>query len=305
MPQTEADFAGPMVAAAVQVAQAVGADALLAYTSAVDDLADLRAMLKPPTKLILVCRDARDEQRAKEADIEHITVPPFHLTRIGQIKMATLIAFSQQALKTGDVFVFLTGVAGQGIDTLLTMRVGKEFELFQSVGQPKLTEHIRRAVFERVLTLTLELANEGREGKPVGALFVVGDQTQVQKYCQSGRINPFRGYSEKKRNILDDTIGETIKELAKLDGAFVIKGNGVIVSAGTTLRPALAGEALPPGLGARHAAAANITASTKSIAISLSESTATVRVWRRGALITEIERAGRPLGDGTTPTAIH
>lgn len=291
-----------MIAAAAQVAESVHADVLLAYTSEVDDIVAFRQAVKKPTRVILVCRDAKDVQRAKESDAESISVPPFNLTRIGQIKMASLIAFSQQVLRTGDVFVFLTGVAGQGIDTLLTMRVGNEFEMFQSVGQPKLTEHIRRAVFERVLTLALELANEGREGKPIGALFVVGDHRQVQKFCQAGRINPFRGYSEKKRNIIDDTIGETVKELAKLDGAFVIKGNGVIVSAGTTLRPAIAGEALPPGLGARHAAAANITASSKCIAISLSESTGTVRVWRRGTLITEIERAGKAVNDGTPPS---
>jgi DNA integrity scanning protein DisA with diadenylate cyclase activity len=88
-------------------------------------------------------------------------------------------------------------------------------------------------------------------------------------------------------------MGDTVKEMAKLDGAFIIKGNGVITSGGTTLRPALAGEEMPQGLGARHSAAAAITASTKSVSISLSESTGTVRVWRRGTMITEIEKSPR------------
>ncbi len=294
----DTDFAVPLIAAAVQVAKALSADVVMANTGAIDDLGDLKALVEPPTRLVLVCGDAREEQRARAAAVDCMMVPPFNLTRMGQIKVATLIAFSQQILKGGDVFVFLTGLDRQRIDTIVTMRVGEEYELFQSVGQPKLTEHIRRAVFEKVLTLALELAHEGREGKPVGTLFVIGDHRQVQKHCHPGRINPFRGYGEKTRNILDDSIRETVKELAKLDGAFIVKGNGVIVSAGTTLRPPLAAENLPPGLGARHAAAANITVSTKSIAISLSESTGTVRVWRRGAMITEIERAGRVLLDG-------
>ena len=233
-----------------------------------------------------------------------MSVPAFDLTRMGQIKMATLIAFSQQLLKAGDVFVFLTGVAGRGIDTLLTMRVGEEFELFQSVGQPQLTEHIRRPVFERVLRLALELAHEGREGKPVGTLFVIGDHREVQKYCLPGRINPFKGYTEKERNILDDSMGDSVKEIAKLDGAFILKGNGVIIAACTTLRPSVATEPLPQGLGSRHAAAAAITATTRSIAISLSESTGDVRVWRRGAMITEIEKAPRVLLDHPVPLAI-
>jgi len=304
MPKAETDIAGPVIAAAAAVAKAVKASVLFVYVSALDDLAALQTALKPPTKPILVCRDAQDEQRAKEISAEALTVPGFDLTRMDQIKMATLIAFTQGLLKTGDVFVFLSGVAGRSIDTLVTMRVGEEYELFQSVGQPKLTEHIRRPVFEKVLRIALELAHEGREGKPVGALLVIGDHREVEKYSLEGRINPFKGYTEKERNILNDSIAETVKEIAKMDGAFVIKGNGVIVTACATLRPAIAGEKLPQGLGARHSTAAAITANTKSIAITLSESTGDVRIWRRGAMITEIERAPRALLDGASPPSV-
>jgi len=301
MGKSQETFSGSMCKAAVQVAASVSARALFAYVSAVDGLTALHASIKKPTRLVLVCRDQRDEERARTVDADVLSVPAFDLTRMGQIKMATLLAFSRQLLKAGDVFVFLTGVIGHEIDTLVTMRVGEEYELFQSVGQPKLTEHIRPPVFQRVLTLALELAHEGREGKSVGALFVIGDYREVKRYCLEGRINPFRGYTEKERNIMDDSMSESVKEISKIDGAFVIKGNGVIVSGGTTLRPALAGETLPQGLGSRHSAAAAITASTKCVSISLSESTGTVRVWRRGSMITEIERSTRGSVDGQAP----
>lgn len=304
MSKAEPDISGPMTNAAVSVAKAVQARALFAYANAIEDIRALTAATKPPTRVVLVCRDAVDVERARAASAESIAVPAFDLTRMGQIKMATLIAFSQGAIDAGDVFVFLTGVAGRGIDTLVTMRVGAEYELFQSVGQPKLTEHIRRPVFERVLRLALELAHEGREGKPIGTLFVIGDHREVEKASLPGRINPFHGYTEKERNILDDSIGDIVKELAKLDGSFIIKGNGVIVSACATLRPALAGEQLPQGLGARHAAAAAITASTRTIAVSLSESTGVVRVWRRGAMVTEIEKSPQRLLDGAVPPTV-
>ncbi len=304
MPTCDTEFAGPIIAAAADVAHAVSARVLFAYVNAVGDLRELQAAVKPPTKLTLVCRNAQEEHRAKELSIPYLSVPSFDLTRMGQIKMATLIAFSQQLLKAGDVFVFLSGVVGREIDTLVAMRVGEEFELFQSVGQPQLTEHIRRPVFEKVLRISLELAHEGREGKPVGVVFVVGDHREVLKYCLPGRINPFKGYTEKERNILDETMSESVKEIAKLDGAFILKGNGVIISACATLRPAVAGELMPQGLGARHAAAAGITASTKSIAVTLSESTGDLRVWRRGAMITEIEKAPRMLIDHSAPPAI-
>lgn len=305
MPTPDTDFAGPIIAAAAEVARRVSAKALFAYVAAVRDLETLKSAVESSTKLILVCRTAEEEQVAKALDVTALSVPRFELTRMGQIKMAALIAFSQQILKPDDVFVFLSGVDGREIDTLVTMRVGAEFELFQSVGQPQLTEHIRRPVFERVLRLALELAHEGREGKPVGGVFVVGDHREVLKHCLPGRINPFKGYTEKERNILDESIGDSVKEIAKLDGAFVIKGNGVIIAACVTLRPTLGGENFPQGLGTRHVAAAGITAATHSIAVTLSESTGDVRIWRRGAMITEIEKAPRMLADHSAPPIIR
>ncbi len=304
MSKTDREFSNAIVSAGVAVARDVSAHAMFVYASAVDDLETISDAVAEPTKLIAICRDDQDKQLAADAGVPALAVPSFDLTRMGQIKMATLIAFSQGLLKPGEVFVFLSGAAGRDVDTVVTMRVGEEYELFQSVGQPKLTEHIRRPVFERVLRIAMELAHEGREGKPVGAIFVVGDHREVLKLSMEGRINPFKGYTERHRNILDETIGDTIKEVAKMDGAFIIKGTGVIVSACTNLRPVLGGATMPQGLGSRHAAAAAITANTKSIAITLSESTGDVRVWRRGALITEIEKAPRPLLDGSAPPAL-
>ena len=301
MAKVETDFATPIISAAAQVAKAVNAQALFAYFDAVADPGALATAVKAPTELVLFCREDSHVKEAHKLGIKSMLVPALTLSRMGQIKMATILAFSTGLLKERDAFVFLTGMAEHGIDTLMSMRVGEEYELFQSVGQPRLTEHIRRAVFEKALTLCLELGNEGREGKPVGAIFVIGDHRDVQKYCREGRINPFKGYTEKDRNILDESIRETVKEIAKMDGAFVLKGNGVILSGGTILQPASSPESIPQGLGARHAAAAAITATTKSIAITLSESTGTVRVWRRGTMITEIEKAMRPSGGPAAP----
>ena len=288
------DYSATIIESAIAIARNVKAKALLVYADAVDDLSALAPLAKDGPQLVLLARGEADHKRATDVTEKVISVPKFNLTRMDQIKMAVLMAFSQRLLAPDDTFVFITGIIGKPLDTIVVMSVGQEYEIFQSVDQPKLTEHVRRVVFERVLTLALELANEGREGKPVGAIFVIGDPRGVAKYAQQNIMNPFKGYTEKERNILDSNLRDTIKEFATLDGAFVLKGNGVILSAGTTLRSTLAGSELPQGLGARHAAAAAITASTKSLAITLSESTGAVRVWRLGHLITEIEKVSRP-----------
>ncbi|HRX83417.1 MAG TPA: diadenylate cyclase [Phycisphaerae bacterium] len=293
MSQNDIQSAQAIIACAGGVARQVQARAVMAYASALPDPQALFAQIEPPARLILIHQMGELHRMPDTDRVEHLEVPRFQLTRMDQIKMATVMAFSQRILDGGDSFVALTGVAGHPVDTMVVMRVGAEHELFQTVGQPKIIEHVRRVVFQRVLTIALEIANEGREGKATGALFVIGSMRELRKYTEQHIINPFRGYLERERNILDERLRETIKEFASIDGAFVIKGNGVIVSAGTTLRPDIGGEDLPQGLGARHATAAAITASTRSIAITVSESTGTVRLWRRGKMLTEIEKAPR------------
>ncbi|UCG32182.1 MAG: diadenylate cyclase [Phycisphaerales bacterium] len=286
-------YADCVIEAAAQVVKGAKARVVMAFVDAVPDLGKLASIFKAPVRLILIARNAPEREAAGAHTDKIVDVPDFDLTRMDQIKMATLLAFSQRLLKADDTFVFLVGPPQKPCDTMVVMHVGEEYEMFQTVDQPRLTEHVKRVVFQRVLTIALELANEGREGKPVGALFVLGNWRELEPFCVQNIINPFKGYTEKERNVLDDKIKDTVKEFSALDGAFIIKGSGVIVSTGTTLRPNISGEPLPQGLGARHATAAAMTASVKCVAITLSESDGTVRVWRRGQIITEIEKAPR------------
>ena len=45
-------------------------------------------------------------------------------------------------------------------------------------------------------------------------------------------MNPFHGYPEEDRNILDPNLRETIREFSAIDGAFVIRDDGVVMAAG-------------------------------------------------------------------------
>lgn len=282
-----------MLAAATHISKKIDARKIFVFADGVDDLDEIRDLKLGKDDLMMILREGEQITGLDDLEYPVLTVPNVSLTRMGQIKMAVVLAFSQRKLEAGDMFVFLTGPMGETLDTLMVMKVGQEWEMFQSVAQPALTEHIRRMVFERVFSLALKLAHEGREGKPAGAIFVLGDTREVNKFCQQSIINPFKGYPENERNIMDHQMTETVKEFSAIDGAFVIKGNGVIVSAGTYLKGVVSPAEIPAGLGARHRAAAGVTAVTRSIAVTISESTGTVRVWRRGEMITEIERATR------------
>ncbi|MEW6357559.1 MAG: diadenylate cyclase [Planctomycetota bacterium] len=285
---------------AAQIAQDVNAKAIFVYADVFPDLHEIRKIARE-AKLVIVTKQKIEADEAEGVAETILPVPPISLTRMGQIKIALLIAFSKELIRAGDHIVCLSGIAGSGIlDTVMVLQVGEEFELFKSMGDYRLTESVNPEVFERVVQMATKLAVEGREGKPVGAFFVIGDTDKVSEYCSQLVINPFHGYPEEERNILDERLEETIKEFSAVDGAFVIRGDGTIISAGTYLQPGKRGEKLPQGLGARHEAAASITASTDAIAVTISESTGTVTTFRAGKIIMEIEKPRRIPTEPTT-----
>jgi diadenylate cyclase len=122
---------------------------------------------------------------------------------------------------------------------------------------------------------------------------VLGDHERVLVLSTQMVINPFGGVSEEERNILDPLLKETIREFATIDGAFVIRDDGVILSAGRHLKASAEEAGLPRGLGARHRAAAGITGLTNAVAITVSESNGDVRVFNGGKIFMEIEKRRR------------
>ena len=279
-----------LLESATTLARSTNARAIVIY---IDALPDLDAV---PPRTILVSRsneeDERRIERFQQSGTATISVPNVMLDRFGQVKLAAIIALSNRVIDLGDTVIFLTGPFRALIDTAVVMSIGAEYELFDTTEQPSIDEHIKRAVFHRVLSLALNLGQHGREGRRVGALLVIGSAKQVLEHSEQMILNPFKGYDDKQLNILDQSMTETVKEYSSLDGAFIIRGNGVIATAGARLKVGLS-EGLPSGLGARHAAAAGITANTRSIALTVSQSDGVVRVWRAGRLVASFEPSAR------------
>ncbi len=279
-----------LLESATTLARSTNARAIVIY---IDALPDLDAV--PPRTILVSRNDEEDRPRIEklsQSGPKTISVPNVVLDRFGQVKLAAIIALSNRVIDLGDTVIFLTGPFRALIDTAVVMSIGAEYELFDTTEQPSIDEHIKRAVFHRVLSLALNLGQHGREGRRVGALLVIGSAKQVLEHSEQMILNPFKGYDEKQLNILDQSMTETVKEYSSLDGAFIIRGNGVIATAGARLKVGLS-EGLPSGLGARHAAAAGITANTRSIALTVSQSDGVVRVWRAGRLVASFEPSAR------------
>ncbi len=284
------------------IAREVGARAILLYADVVEEDNDLASLIRDVDfRVILVSR--RATFRAPDGWDELcavVRVPDIPLTRAGQIKVATLVAAAEGVVHMGDRIVCLTGIDGSGtIDTVIVLDLGTELEMFSASAAEPLPADVKAAVFERLLTLASELGLEGREGRPVGTLFILGDSASVLAQSRQLVINPFHGYPEDERNVLDPRLEETLKEFSAIDGAFVVRGDGVILCAGRYLVPqGKPEEPLPRGLGARHEAAAGITVTTEAIALSISQSTGTVSIFRWGRLMTDLQKPRSHAGDG-------
>ena len=280
-----------MIESAIKLAHDVKAGSLLICVDVLNELSELQEDVKSSVQFILVMKEDEDlpEKLAKYA--RKLDVPNVNLTRVGKIKIAIAKGIVSGLFKKGDKIVCLSGVPKFGYaDSIFFIDVGREFEILTSDFINDVVEAVQPEVFNATLNIACELAAQGRENRKVGTIFVLGDDEKVLQLSRQMIMNPFSGYSEEERNILNPELEETIKEFSAIDGAFIIQSNGVIVTAGRHLSAALESKDFPPGLGSRHIAAAGITNVTKAVAMVISESSGNVSVFKNGKLFVTIEK---------------
>ena len=207
-----------------------------------------------------------------------------------RLTQALLESVADDVLTSGACVVALySGFESGIIDSMSLIR------LDEHLG--RLTVHDLRQIETKIpidtLKMTVDLAvaigREGREGKPVGALFVVGDHRKVLKYCNPLGFDPVRGYNVAERQLKEPKVRESLKEIAQLDGAFIVSSDATVVSACQFISAPADELSLTKGLGARHWTAASISRVTNAIAITVSESNGTVRVFKSGEVMLRIE----------------
>lgn len=280
--------------AANRIAKSAKAKAIFISLDALNELPDE----EPPKgcSLVLTTRRHFDQleglfPEGVPASAPILQLPKVEMTRVGQIKTAVVLALSNHLIGIGDKIVLVTGIPEMGtLDSIFLMDTARESEILTSPGVNGISENVKPEVFEETLTIAMEFASRGREGKPVGTIFVIGDEEKVLQFSKQMIINPFKGYTEEERNLLNPKLRETLREFSAIDGAFVISKEGLVLSAGRYLSAASDEETIPRGLGSRHIAAAGITAMTKAIAIVISESTGDVRIFKNGKILMEIEK---------------
>jgi DNA integrity scanning protein DisA with diadenylate cyclase activity len=273
--------------------RAVAEDLNIPSVLVVSDVAyDFRQMAVElsPHKL-LVASHLPDVQLAATED-GVMLVPLLHepQTRQVQVSQALLEAIADDHLQTGSrVLAVYAAFDRDNLDTISIINLSEHLTKLTSRDLQRLETQVPLPTLRRVVDLAVEIGREGREGKPVGTLFVVGNHRRVMELSHEQVHDPFRGYQKKDRMISNPRVRESIKELAQIDGAFVIASDGCVIAGGRILDAPATGLTLSKGLGARHWAAAAISKATNAVAIAVSESTGTVRLFQDGSVVLRIE----------------
>lgn len=297
-----------LLASARQLLTALPAQAVLVITETEMDWPAVRELLGGCK--LLVAAESRELQ-AQLTPLPGITLVPYDpadYTTSERLSLAVLGAIRSDLLQQGDdVIVLYNGIEAnpdvpEPIDSLSVIHLGEHLEQLRSRDLARLETQVPLETLQAVIKLALAIGREGREGHPVGTMFVVGDTRKVMRYCTPLNFNPFRGYGDSERDVKSRAVREQIKDLAQLEGAFIITREGVATAACMHIEASTLGIKLSKGLGTRHVAAAAISKHTKAIAVCVSQSSGAVRLFQAGEQVLHIEPFKRPLTFGRVQT---
>lgn len=228
-----------------------------------------------------------------DADAQNVIleIPAESISRSSQVQLGIFLAVTNEHVAIDETVLCLSGGAGSDrVDSILVTNPRRDFPWFKGKRPQEHHTAFRSQEFARLVEISLRLSAEGREGKSIGTIFVLGDPEELEPHLKQLVLNPCAGHGRKARSIHNEEFIETVREFAAMDGAFVVGPKGVVESAGTYLDASVRKTRLPMGLGARHAAAAAVTAATDALSVVISESSGSVTVFLEGKAVLTLSK---------------
>jgi DNA integrity scanning protein DisA with diadenylate cyclase activity len=240
---------------------------------------------------VVVAADTADKLRgAKENGLQVVLLNAADSPVYERLTRTLLEAVADDILMPGSsVVAIYSGFEAGSMDTISVIGLGEHLNRLTGRDLRQLETRVPLDTLKTVVDLAVEIGREGREGQPVGTIFVVGDTRKVLQCSRPVGFDPVRGYGRKERNLNDPRVREGIKEIAQMDGAIIVSPDGTVEAACRYLDSSAANITLSKGLGARHWAAAAISRATNAVSVTVSQSNGTVRIFQNGEVMLRIE----------------
>ncbi|MBN2577912.1 MAG: diadenylate cyclase [Pirellulales bacterium] len=274
---------------AVQMTESAGAEGVIVLLDGPADWTRLKTMAGP-AKVIVAADTADILAGAKDVGLHTVHLDMSESPIYERLTQSVLEAVADDLLSPGSsVVVLYSGFDADDVDSMSVINLDEHLNRLTGHDLRQLETRVPLDTLKIVVDLAVEIGREGREGKPVGTLFVVGDSRKVLACSRPVGFDPVRGYHRKDRNLSDSRVREGIKEIAQMDGAIVVSADGVVEAACRYLDCSAADVTLSKGLGARHWAAAAISRATNAVSVTVSQSNGTVRIFHNGEVVLRIE----------------
>jgi DNA integrity scanning protein DisA with diadenylate cyclase activity len=248
--------------------------------------------LSLPARLIVTTANQATYDTLTQMGLETLRLPLHAADKYSQVRHVLSVAYRAARVGIGDLVLCAIGssVYPKEGDLIVLTDVEPGVESLVITDMLKLTDGIRPKVLEMALAVACKIGRVVRRGGArAGAIFILGDSVEAMKGAKQLVPNPFHGHEEALRRLTNPDIHDALVELSKLDGAFVVRGDGYIQSAAVFLATGDAETQLPSGLGARHLAAAAVTARTAATAIVVSATDGNVRAFSHGRLALQMD----------------
>jgi diadenylate cyclase len=241
-------------------------------------------------KVVVAADDPADLIGAEEAGLLALPLDLSDAPVIERLTQALLRGVAREILTPGDgVVVMYSGFEADALDSISFIRLDEHLGRLTARDLRQLETSVPLETLKTVVDLAVEIGREGREGKAVGTMFVVGDTRRVLSHCQPAGFDPVKGYPRSERDLHDPRVREAIKEVGTLDGAFIVSADGIVEKSAQLVDAPYANLTLSKGLGSRHWAGAAISKMTSAIAVVVSQSSGTVRIFQNGEVMLRIE----------------
>ena len=295
MTKKYSDLITAFISAGLNLATAAGADALVLFLEKETDWAKVKKQCGKINTVIVGTSEALLESAA-ENGLPTVLIEIPEATVAEMLTQALVDAVAQELINPGATIVSAyRGFDQDRLDTISVLKLSERLGRLTARDLQRLETKVPLETLKIVVDLAVAVGREGREGKPVGTMFVVGDHRRVLEQSQPAGFDAVRGYQRKERTLFDKAVRERIKEVAQMDGAFVISADGTVEATSRIIDTNPVELTMTSGLGSRHYTGAAISKNTKAIAVVVSESSGTVRIFQNGQIVLRIEPLRRAM----------